>query len=148
MAWWLAFVFQIEVISCCVFSDKKKMGGKKWGKTIKRELDLCIFDCTIKQKDCVFMYVVAIKDRHCLELLSFPHPYLHWRWSVQTVFLYKYIYKSIFKYINFIFHPSCAICCVELSFIVSKSCHKQRNHPFFLLFFDIQRNEEVLSHAS
>lgn len=63
------------------------------------------------------MYVVAIEDRHCLELLSFTHPYLHLRWSVQTFFLY--IYESIFKYIDFIFHPSCAICCVELSFIVS-----------------------------
>lgn len=77
----------------------------------------CIFDCIIKQKDCVFMYVVAIEDRHCLELLSFTHPYLHLRWSVQDSFLY--IYESIFKYIDFIFHPSCAICCVELSFIVS-----------------------------
>lgn len=83
---------------------------------MNRELDLCIFDCIIKQKDCVFMYVVATKDRHCLELLSFTHPYLLLRWLVQDFFIY--IYKSIFKYIDFIFHPSCAICCVELSFIV------------------------------
>lgn len=75
---------------------------------MKRELGLCIFDCIIKQKDCVFMYVVAIEDRHCLELPSFTHHYLHSRWSVQTgFFIYKY--ESIFKYINFIFHPSCAI---------------------------------------
>lgn len=83
---------------------------------MNRELDLCIFDCIIKQKDCVFMYVVATKDRHCLELLSFTHPYLLLRWLAQDFFIY--IYKSIFKYIDFIFHPSCAICCVELSFIV------------------------------
>lgn len=75
---------------------------------MKRELGLCIFDCIIKQKDCVFMYVVAIEDRHCLELPSFTHHYLHSRWSVQTVF-FIYKYESIFKYINFIFHPSCAI---------------------------------------
>lgn len=55
---------------------------------MKRELGLCIFDCIIKQKDCVFMYVVAIEDRHCLELPSFTHHYLHSRWSVQTVFFY------------------------------------------------------------
>ncbi len=53
---------------------------------MNRELDLCIFDCIIKQKDCVFMYVVAIEDRHCLELLSFTHPYLHLRWSVHDSF--------------------------------------------------------------
>lgn len=76
---------------------------------MKRELGLCIFDCIIKQKDCVFMYVVAIEDRHCLELPSFTHHYLHSRWSVQTVFFFIYKYESIFKYINFIFHPSCAI---------------------------------------
>lgn len=58
---------------------------------MKRELDLCIFDCIIKQKDCVFMYVVAIEDRHCLELLSFTHPYLHLRWSVQDSFFNIYI---------------------------------------------------------
>lgn len=75
---------------------------------MKRELGLCIFDCIIKQKDCVFMYVVAIEDRHCLELPSFTHHYLHSRWSVRTVF-FIYKYESIFKYINFIFHPSCAI---------------------------------------
>lgn len=114
MAWWLAFVFQIQVNSCCVFSEKKKK--KKWKMTNVNSI-FCIFDCIIKQKDCVFMYVVAIEDRHCLELLSFTHPYLHLRWSVQDSFLY--IYESIFKYIDFIFHPSCAICCVELSFIVS-----------------------------
>lgn len=71
---------------------------------MKRELDLCIFDCIIKRKDCVFMYVVAIEDRHCLELLSFTHPYLHLRWSVQTVF---YIYMKAFLNILTLFfiHP-------------------------------------------
>lgn len=102
----------------------------------------CIFDCIIKQKDCVFMYVVAIEDRHCLELLSFTHPYLHLRWSVQDSFLY--IYKSIFKYIDFIFHPSCAICCVELSFIVSN--HAINKEATLLL--KTQRNGGVLMPAN
>lgn len=50
------------------------------------------------------MYVVAIEDRHCLELLSFTHPYLHLRWSVQTFF---YIYMKAFLNILTLFfiHP-------------------------------------------
>lgn len=70
----------------------------------KRELNLCISDCIIKQKDCVFMYVVAIEDRHCLELLSFTHPYLRLRWSVQDSF---YIYMKAFLNILTLFfiHP-------------------------------------------
>lgn len=88
------------------------------------------------------MYVVAIEDRHSLELLSFTHPYLHLRWSVQDSFLY--IYKSIFKYIDFIFHPSCAICCVELSFIVSN--HAINKEATLLL--KTQRNGGVLMPAN
>lgn len=85
------------------------METEKRGKK-NNELDLCIFDCTIKQKDCVFMYVVAIEDRHCLELLSFTHPYLHLRWSVQTVFFFVlYIYKYMKAFLNiltlFFIHP-------------------------------------------
>lgn len=121
--------FRFRLLAVVFFRKNEK----KKEKTMKRELDLCIFDCIIKQKDCVFMYVVAIEDRHCLELLSFTHPYLHLRWSVQDSFLY--IYESIFKYINFIFHPSCAICCVELSFIVSN--HAINKGP--TLFFETQR---------
>lgn len=103
--------------SCCVF---KKKNEKR--KVMKHELDLCIFDCIIKQKDCVFMYVVAIKDRHCLELLSFYTPLLQ-RWSVQDSF-FLYISKH-FKYINFIFHSSCAICCVDFFHLLSNhAIHK------------------------
>lgn len=73
---------------------------------MKRELGLCIFDCIIKQKDCVFMYVVAIEDRHCLELPSFTHHYLHSRWSVQTVF---FLYINMKAFLNiltlFFIHP-------------------------------------------
>lgn len=71
---------------------------------MNRELDLCIFDCIIKQKDCVFMYVVAIKDRHCLELLSFTHPYLLLRWLVQDFFIY--IWKHFLNILTLFFiHP-------------------------------------------
>lgn len=50
------------------------------------------------------MYVVAIEDRHCLELLSFTHPYLRLRWSVQDSF---YIYMKAFLNILTLFfiHP-------------------------------------------
>lgn len=69
---------------------------------MKRELDLCIFDCIIKQKDCVFMYVVAIKDRHCLELLSFTLLHL-WDGQFRTHF---YIYQSILNILTLFFiHP-------------------------------------------
>lgn len=63
----------------------------------------CIFDCIIKQKDCVFMYVVAIKDRHCLELLSFTHPYIQ-DGQFRTPF---YIYMKAFLNILTLFfiHP-------------------------------------------
>lgn len=72
---------------------------------MNRELDLCIFDCIIKQKDCVFMYVVAIEDRHCLELLSFTHPYLHLRWSVQDSFFYIYMKAFLNILTLFFIHP-------------------------------------------
>lgn len=72
---------------------------------MNRELDLCIFDCIIKQKDCVFMYVVAIKDRHCLELLSFTHPYLLLRWSVQDSFFYIYMKAFLNILTLFFIHP-------------------------------------------
>lgn len=31
MAWWIAFVFQIQVNSCCVFQKKKEKSRKKYG---------------------------------------------------------------------------------------------------------------------
>lgn len=52
------------------------------------ELDLCIFDCTIKQKDCVFMYVVALKDRHCFRTAIFYTSLLTFKVVSSDCFLY------------------------------------------------------------
>lgn len=121
-----------------MFFRKKK---KNLGKSMERELDLCIFDCIIKQS--VFMYVVArgqALSRTAIlntSLLTFKVV------SSGHVFFIINIYKSIFKYINFIFHPSCAICCVELSFIVSNHAINKGPQPFFF-----SNEEGGLIHAS
>lgn len=119
MAWWIAFVFQIQVISCRVF--QKKM--KKWGKTWTQPLYIWLY---YKAKRlCVYVrccYQGQALSRTAIfytSLLTFKVV------SSGLSFFNIYIYESIFKYINFIFHPSCAICCVELSFNVSHAINKE-----------------------
>lgn len=114
MAWWIAFVFQIQVISCCVF--QKKM--KKWGKTDEtwtRSLYIWLYHKA--KRLCV--YVRCCYRRQALSRTAIFYTSLLTFKVVSSGLFFLYIYESIFKYIDFIFHPSCAICCVELSFIVS-----------------------------
>lgn len=139
MAWWIAFVFQIQVISCCVFQKKMK---KKWGKnaeTWTRSLyiwlyhkakRLCVYVCC-----CYWGQALSRTAIFYTSLLTF-------KVVSSGLFFLIYIYESIFKYINFIFHPSCAICCVELSFIVSN--HAINKGP--TLFLRLRERGET--HAS
>lgn len=107
MAWWIEFVFPIQVSSCCVYEKRAKKNQKKMWR------HLCTFDCIISKK-IVCLCMLFLCNRAGTRIAILTHPYLVLRWLFRL-----YIYKL--KYINLIFLHFCAICCVHYCFVWS--CH-------------------------
>lgn len=128
MAWWIAFVFQIQVTSCCVFQKKRE---KKWKNNEPWTQSLYIWLYHKAKRLCV--YVRCCYQGQALSRTAIFYTSLLTFKMVSSRLFFIYIYKSIFKYIDFIFHPSCAICCVELSFIVSNHAINKETTIFLRL---------------